>query len=133
MKENPPIPVDTGKPQKPKIYDDYTLSNFVNSEFWLIFKLLRIEPTFLSLPLNEWQDNASYLELSNIVSFIPTVNDAAERTVKLGSDFAGVITKNETRRPAILQEVKLLQKIYSKPTKQCLIQQSCQDQKQDCY
>ena len=62
MKENPPIPVDIGKPKKPKIYDDSALSSFVNSESWLFFKLLRIEPTFLSLPINEWQDNASYLK-----------------------------------------------------------------------
>ena len=126
MKKNPPIPVDIGKPENPKIYDDSTLSSLVNSESWLFFKLLRIEPTFLSLPINEWQDNASYLELSNIVLSIPAVNDAAERTVKLGSDFTGVITKNETRQ-AILQEVELSQKIYSKPTKQCFIRQSCQD------
>ena len=89
---------------------------------------MRIEPTFLSLPINEWQDNTSYLELSGIVSSIPAVNDAAERTAKLGSDFTGVITKNETRRQAILKEVELSPKIYSKPTKQCFIQQSCQDQ-----
>ena len=46
-------------------------------------------------------------EVSNFVSSIPAVNDAAERTVKLGSDFTGVITKNETRRQTILQEVEL--------------------------
>ena len=89
---------------------------------------MRIESTFSSLPINEWQDNASYLELFNIVSSIPAVNDAAERTVKLGSDFTGVITKNETRRQAILQEVELSRKIYLRPTKQFFIQQSCQDQ-----
>ena len=79
---------------------------------------MRIEPTFLSLSINEWQDNASYLELSKIVSSIPAVNDAAERTVKLGSDFTGVITKNETRKQAILQKVELSRKIRSKPTNQ---------------
>ena len=32
MKENPPILLDIGKPEKPKIYHDSTLSSFVNSE-----------------------------------------------------------------------------------------------------
>jgi len=122
MKENSQSQVDFGNPEKLQIYEGSTLYSFVNNEFWIFFELLGIEPTFFSLPICEGQSSNSYCELSNIVSMLKVVNDAAERTVKFGSDYTDAITKNEARRQAILQEVELSRKSYPKSTKQCFIQ-----------
>jgi hypothetical protein len=39
----------------------------------------------------EWKDNSSYIELGNIMSELTVTNDAAERIVKLGTNYAGII------------------------------------------
>jgi hypothetical protein len=39
----------------------------------------------------EWKDDSSYIELGNIVSGLTVTNDAAERIVKLGTNYAGII------------------------------------------
>ena len=70
------------------------LSSFVTGESWLIFKLVGIEPTFLCKPPSTWGDDHSSIQLKPIVTSLKVINDAAERTVKFGSDFGEVTTKN---------------------------------------
>ena len=52
-------PAQMGKPDRPRVYEDSTLSSFVTGESWLIFKLVEIEPTFLCKPASTWDDDHS--------------------------------------------------------------------------
>ena len=54
-------PAQMGKPDRPRVYEDSTLSSFVTGESWLIFKLVGIEPTFLCKPASTWGDGHSFV------------------------------------------------------------------------
>ncbi|KAE8752850.1 hypothetical protein FOCC_FOCC000195 [Frankliniella occidentalis] len=76
--------------------DRLDLSNFVNGQTAIFFKLLGISMGFLSLPPSEWPQNQEYQEGLETVSALEVVNDVAERAVHLTSEYnAGKITKLE--------------------------------------
>ena len=93
-----------GKPDRPRVYEDSTTSSFVTGKSWLIFKLVGIESTFLCKLASTCGDNHSFIQLKPIVTSLKVINDAAERTVKFGSDFVEIITKNKKQRQDILQQ-----------------------------
>ena len=76
-----------GKPIAPIVYEDSHLTDFINDESWLIFELCQMNPLFLSLPVVEWNGNASFEKFCTIVRGLTPLNDAGERAVKLGSDY----------------------------------------------
>ena len=84
--------IECGKPDIPRVYNDSQLSDFVNKECWLFFKLCNVEPEFLTLPVNEWQQNHSFKKFLSLVKSFSPLNDAGERAVKLGSDFYGYLS-----------------------------------------
>ena len=53
-------------------------------------------------------------------------NDAAERTVKLGTDYTGVITKDDDRRQDIIQGVELTRRAFPKATWKCVMKEGKQ-------
>ena len=55
--QNPCCPVQMGKPDRSRVYEDSTLSSFVTGESWLISKLVGIEPTFLYKSASTWGDD----------------------------------------------------------------------------
>ena len=69
--------------------------------------------------MSEWEDDASFQEFRGIVTSLHTVNDAAERAVKFGSDFTQVRTKNESYRQNILQTEELGRRAFPQATKKC--------------
>jgi len=82
-----------------------------------MFKLVKIEQTFLSKPTNTWISDHSSNKLKTLTNSFKVTNDTAIRTVILGSDFTEAITKNEEQRQVILQEVEQTRRMYSKATK----------------
>ena len=117
--QNPYCPVQMGKPDRPRVYEDGTLSGFVTDESWLFFKLVGIEPTFLCKPASNRGDGHSFVQLKPVVTSLKVMNDVAERTVKFGRNFGEVITKNEMERQDTLQQVELNQRMYPEATKLC--------------
>ena len=69
------------------------------------FKLLKINVSFIRLPVDEWKYNDDFLAGKNIVHSLSVVNDAAERGVKLCSDYLEA-AKIEKRFQNILQVVE---------------------------
>ena len=67
--------------------------------------------------MSEWTDNASFQEFRGIVASLHVVNDAAERSVKFGSDYSQVRTKSESHRQNVLQSVELGRRAFPKATK----------------
>ena len=69
-------------------------------------------------PSKEWVFEQSYLSIGNIVLNLKVINDAAERTVKLGSDYGEKIVKGDNQKQALLQGVELHRQVHEKPTKE---------------
>ena len=121
LPENEPCDIPPGKPTLPKISPDSCLEDFVDWESWLLFKLTDIQPTFLALEVEKWESDATYIEAKSIVSSFRVVNDAAERAVKFGTDFTGVLTKSKETRQDILQTVELARRAFPRATRKCFL------------
>ncbi|QQP55733.1 Uncharacterized protein Cc8K152 [Caligus rogercresseyi] len=121
LPENAPCEIPPGKPDLPKITEESSLEDFVNSETWLLPQLVKIHPTFLHLPVNEWPNDDSYVKLREIVTSLRVVNDAAERSVKFGTDFTQVMTKSEDSRQNILQTVELARRAFPRATRKVFL------------
>lgn len=96
-----------GKPNFPDISKAETmdLSVFVGEDSWSFFELMKVEAEFLSKSVCEWETDDQYLTAKEIVDNICVVNDAAERGVKLVSDFIGGAREEENLQN-ILQVVE---------------------------
>ena len=75
------------------------------------------EPLFLSKPASEWETDANFQAFRKLVNGFTPLNDAAERAVKFGSDFNGVITHDRKRKADVLRLVEETRRECPKPTK----------------
>jgi hypothetical protein len=67
---------------------------------------LQINSSFLHLPVAEWNTNDAYLFSAKNVEAINVVNDAAERGVKLATDFVDT-AQSDKHFQNILQVVEM--------------------------
>uniref|UniRef100_A0A8D8TQ46 Uncharacterized protein n=1 Tax=Cacopsylla melanoneura TaxID=428564 RepID=A0A8D8TQ46_9HEMI len=77
-------------------HDD--LDYFITNKTKKFFSRFGLNTAFLKLPPSMWQEDESYMFSKNIVQKIKTVNDTAERGVKLIQEYNSVLTKNEDQR-----------------------------------
>ena len=73
---------------------------------------MRFDKTWLWLPIDEWKNNESYKEMEIFVKNILITNDAAERGIKMISDYANSLTKDNQDRENLLQLVEQHRKEY---------------------
>ena len=64
-----------------------SLKDFIGIDFWYLFKVLKIDTAFLTLPVDEWDDNECFKGACKIINNIHDGRDSAERGVKLASHF----------------------------------------------
>ena len=64
-----------------------SLKDFIGIDFWYLFKVLKIDTAFLTLPVYEWDENECFKGACKIINNIHDVRDSAERGVKLASYF----------------------------------------------
>ena len=84
----------------------YNLSDFIGSESLYMFQVLNFENTWLRKPVAEWRNYESFVEMEKFVKTLLVTNDAAERGVKLVSDFANCLTTDPKEREELLQVVE---------------------------
>ncbi|XP_063615336.1 uncharacterized protein LOC134788372 [Penaeus indicus] len=85
-----------GKPKFPEdINENTTLADIVTEDSWYIFKLLDLNPDFLSKGVDDWETSDSYITSKSHVSSINVTNDCAERAVKLSADYASAARKED--------------------------------------
>ena len=85
-----------GKPQFPALPSDIaeaSLKSFAGKDSWCFFRILKLDSSFLSLPVESWNEDVSFNAAKIVVDNLKVVNDSAERGVKLCSDF---LTKAKT-------------------------------------
>ena len=83
----PATPVSLGRPAFPEILDGMSLADFVDSESWLLFDLIKVDNGWLrrSPP---WDGDEGYEAVKAIVLSICGVNDPAERLCALAKRHA---------------------------------------------
>ena len=81
------------------------ISEFVGQDSWMFFHILKLETSFLTVPVKDWEMNPAYKDAKEVVSNLCVVNDAAERGVKLCYDFLSS-SKKEANLQNVLQVVE---------------------------
>ena len=81
-----------------------------------IFDQLGFGKEWLNQPVAEWENNASFLEMQFWIQNLKATNDCAERGVKLMSDFANTLTKDETDKQNLLQVVERQRELFPTET-----------------
>ena len=81
------------------------LEFFVTPHTKNFFTIFNINLNFLTIDPPQWSENADYKKGFEIVNKLKVVNDAAERGVKLMSDYNRFLTKDEEQKHFILQSV----------------------------
>ena len=96
-----------GKPQFPSIVGEEELHvvDFINTDSWFLFRALWLDTTFLATPVESWEDQPSYRQTRRTVNNMEVVNDAAEREVRLASDYLSR-TQIEEKYQNVLQVVE---------------------------
>ena len=60
---------------------------FIGVDYGYLFKVLKIDTAFLTLPVDEWDENECFNGACKIINNIHVVSVRAERGVKLASRF----------------------------------------------
>lgn len=81
------------------------ISDFINSSSMKFFERFNIATDFLNQNPEEWYNNVNYQKGISVLSQVKFVNDAAERGVKLITDFNDKITKDEEQKQFLMQTV----------------------------
>ena len=64
----------------------------------------------LKKPVSEWESDGEFVKARNFVLHVKTVNDTAERAVKLASEYVNILTKDSKTRQKIIQVVEKARK-----------------------
>jgi len=78
----------------------------IGPESHSLFQLLHVDTDWLHKPVSQWLADPAYLLVEQFVRTVKVVNDAAERGVKLISDFVTIITTDPDQRAWLLQGVE---------------------------
>ena len=103
---------EIGKPTFPEIRPETTLPDLVGQKSYLFFDILGIDYSWLNRSPEFWHEELEYKRAEMFARTVKTVNDCAERGVKLISDYASVLTKNENMREWLLQGVEQNRRKY---------------------
>ena len=90
-----------GKPIFPVLDSTSTLGSFIGPDSCYLFQLPNIDTSFFNEPGKEWNSCEAYLYSKNIVQRLNVVNDCAEHSVKIASDFAETATTSSNFHSAI--------------------------------
>ena len=101
-----------GKPKFPEIKPGTKLVDLVGSYSYLLFHILGVDHKWLSKDPIDWPEDSEFQKAEQFVRTVKTVNDCAERGVKMISDYETSLTKDESVRDWLLQGVELNRRKY---------------------
>ena len=73
------------------------LWDFVQPNSWEFFNIPKVSAEWLIRKVVEWKESEDYRMAQQFVTSVKVVNDAAERGIKLASDYAKSLTKNRDK------------------------------------
>ena len=100
-----PDHIECGKPEFPDLLEKTQLVDLIGPKSWFLFLKLKVGYEWLQKNVELWKDDPDFQTLENFVRTVKTTNDTAERAVKLITDYAQILTKDENMRQWILQAV----------------------------
>ena len=93
-----PDKIDIGKPFFPYVTPYTKLVNIVEEKSYLIFPLLGRSHDWLSNDPRSWEKNEDYVKMKQFLRTVKTVNNCAERDVKMVTEYAKILTHGEDTR-----------------------------------
>ena len=93
-------------PEYPTVTEDSKLWDFVRPHSWDFFTILKVMADWLTCPLDEWEESEDFRKARKFVTTVKVVNDAAERGIKLASDYVQSLTKDSDVRQKLFQTVE---------------------------
>ena len=96
------------------------LSDFVDTESLFMFDELGFSKEWLDKPVNTWKNYKSFQEMETWVKTLKVTNDAAERGIKLVSDYCNILTKDSEDLQNLLQVVTQHRQEYPDVNKETL-------------
>ena len=96
------------------------LSDFVGAESLFMFDRLSFSREWLDKPVDTWKNYQSFREMEKWVRTVLVTNDAAERGVKIVSDYSQILTKDEDDLQNLLQVVEQHRREYKDVNKATL-------------
>ena len=91
-----PVPdhIECGQPEFPDLLEKTQFVDLIGPKSWFMFKL-KVGYGWLSKSVELWKVDPDFKTVENFVQTVKTTNDTAERAVKLMTDYAQILTKNE--------------------------------------
>ena len=78
----------------------------MKSESHYIFDVMNFDKSLLEIPVNEWNIHEGFIKLKDFLNTLLVINDAAERGIKLASDYKDILTKVGEEKESIIQIVE---------------------------
>ena len=105
-----------GKPVSCEYHSDIKLIDINDFNSWKIFQMLSVDADWLKKPVAEWENDENYKEVERFVSELNVTNDCSERAIKLITNLAPTVQK-EDQLQAKIQSIELHRKSYRDFTK----------------
>ena len=107
---SPDDTIQFGLPTYPDLTPTMELSVLITGKSWKFFNITGTGSEWLNKPVSEWESDGELVKARNFVLHIKTVNDTAERAVKLASEYVNILTKDSKTRQKIIQVVEKIRK-----------------------
>lgn len=108
----PPAVFSLEMPEFQTLTTETKLQDLCGPNSYQLFAILGVSFEWLREDPQHWQDDESFTEIAEYVRTTKTVNDCAERGVKLITDYSKILTKDETTRRIIVQGVEMIRARY---------------------
>ena len=108
------------KPKFPVIDESTELVDLVTPHSFKFFNILGLDFSWLEMEPGKWEEVDDFKTAREFVKTVKVTNDVADRGVKLASDFATMLTKDDEMRAMLLQGVERSRKMFPNFKKQTL-------------
>ena len=108
------------------IKDEKTkLLGLITPQSFKFFSILQLEMDWLAMNPERWSEDEHFRKAKNFVKTTKVTNDVAERGVKMASDYATILTKDDHIRDMLIQGVERCRRLLPNFKKQTLNSQGC--------
>ena len=122
---DPPESITLGKPVFQELQEKTELHDLVGPKSYHMFSILGTDYEWLRQKPEEWENSPDYKEMEGFVRTVKVTNDVAERGVKIISDYAKILTQDNSLRRKLLQGVEMSRKIHPDFKKMTLNKNTC--------
>ena len=100
------------KPKFPVIDQTTRLEDLITAQSYKFFTILGMSSSWLAKSPEDWDNDEGFKDVKEFVHTVKVTNDVAERGVKLASDYATILTKDDSIRAQLLQGVERCRRQY---------------------